>query len=61
MGPEYGWNCLTVGGGVENDQLDEEVFSLRLTKTEKVDLVTFLKLGLSSKSYPMHQPPKLPK
>lgn len=48
-------------GGVENDQLDEEIYPLRLTKTEVADLATFLKEGLSSKSYPLHKPPKLPK
>ncbi|MCH8828751.1 MAG: c-type cytochrome [Planctomycetes bacterium] len=49
------------GGGTANDQLDEEVFALKLTKKEQADLITFLKEGLSSKSYPLHKPPKLPK
>lgn len=48
-------------GGVKNDQLDEEIYALKLTATEKKDLITFLKEGLSSKDYPMHKPPKLPK
>lgn len=48
-------------GGTANAQLDEEIFKLKLTKKEIADLVTFLKEGLSSKSYPSHQPPKLPK
>jgi cytochrome c peroxidase len=47
-------------GGVKNEFLDEEIFPLDLTKQEQADLVTFLKEGLSSKSYPMHKPPKLP-
>lgn len=49
-----------VKGGVANDQLDEEIYPLKLSKEEKADLITFLKEGLSSKSYPMHRPPKLP-
>lgn len=49
-----------VKGGVANDYLDEEIYSLKLTKQEKADLVTFMKEGLSSKNYPMHKPPKLP-
>ena len=48
-------------GGVMNPQLDEEIFPLKLTKQQKADLVTFLKEGLSSKSYPNIKPPKLPK
>ena len=48
-------------GGVANPQLDEEVFPLQLTAEEKADLVKFLKEGLSSASYPMVTPPKLPK
>ena len=48
-------------GGVKNDQLDEEIYELKLTATEKKDLIAFLKEGLSSKDYPMHKPPKLPK
>lgn len=48
-------------GGVANPQLDEEIFPLQLTAEEKADLVTFMKEGLSSASYPMVAPPKLPK
>ena len=47
-------------GGVPNPQLDEEIFPLRLTDQEKADLLTFLKEGLSSESYPDIEPPKLP-
>jgi len=48
-------------GGIANEWLDEELFKLGLTKQEQADLVTFLKEGLSSKSYPDHKPPELPK
>lgn len=47
-------------GGYANPQLDEEIFELNFTDQEKVDLVTFLKEGLSSTSYPEHEPPELP-
>lgn len=47
-------------GGIPNPQLDEGIFKLNLTDQEKADLVTFLKEGLSSESYPEHQPPELP-
>ena len=47
-------------GGIANPQLDEEMFEMRLTPAEKADLVTFLKVGLASDSYPDHKPPKLP-
>ncbi len=47
-------------GGTANPQLDEEIFPLDLTKEEAADLVTFMKEGLSSESYPDHKPPKLP-
>lgn len=47
-------------GAVENPYLDEEIFPLKLTDQEKADLVTFLKEGLSSSNYPMHEAPKLP-
>jgi cytochrome c peroxidase len=43
-----------------NPYLDEEIFPLKLTPQEKADLVTFLKEGLSSESYPEVAPPKLP-
>lgn len=48
-------------GGIANDQLDEEIYPLKLTADEKKDLIAFMKEGLSSKSYPMHKPPELPK
>ena len=47
-------------GGTPNPQLDEEIFPLKLTDQERTDLITFLKEGLSSESYPDHEPPKLP-
>lgn len=48
-------------GGKKNPQLDEEIFPLKLTDQQKKDLVTFLKEGLSSGSYPATKPPDLPK
>jgi cytochrome c peroxidase len=48
-------------GGTPNPQLDEEIFPLKLTAEQKADLVTFLKEGLSSESYPDVEPPELPK
>lgn len=48
-------------GGIANEWLDEELFKLGLTKQDQADLVTFLKEGLSSKNYPDHKPPELPK
>jgi cytochrome c peroxidase len=47
-------------GGIANDQLDEEIYELKLTPEEKGDLITFLKEGLSSEHYPDIAPPKLP-
>ncbi len=47
-------------GGTSNPQLDEEIYELKLTDEEKQDLVTFLKEGLSSESYPHIDPPALP-
>ena len=47
-------------GGVPNPQLDEEIFPLTLTAQDKQDLVTFLKEGLASPSYPLIAPPQLP-
>lgn len=47
-------------GGTPNPQLDEGIFELNLTPEEKADLITFLKEGLSSDSYPEHEPPELP-
>jgi cytochrome c peroxidase len=49
-----------VKGGTPNPQLDEEIFPLKMTAQEKADLVTFLKEGLSSDSYPLIEAPKLP-
>lgn len=48
-------------GGIKNEQLDEEMVPLNLTAQEKADLVTFMKEGLSSSSYPDVKPPVLPK
>ena len=47
-------------GGHPNPYLDEEIFPLKLSKAQLTDLVTFLKEGLSSKSYPLIKAPKLP-
>lgn len=47
-------------GGTQNPYLDEEIFELKLTKAQVADVVTFLKEGLSSQSYPLVKPPKLP-
>ena len=47
-------------GCTPNDYLDEELFPLKLTADQKAALVAFLKEGLSSKSYPDVEPPKLP-
>lgn len=49
-----------VKGGTPNPQLDEEIFPLKLTPEESADLVTFMKDGLSSASYPNHTAPELP-
>ena len=49
-----------VKGGTPNPQLDEEIFPLKLSAEEAADLVTFLKEGLSSPSYPAHTAPQLP-
>lgn len=48
-------------GGTPNEFLDEEIFELKLTPQEASDLVTFLKEGLASSSYPDHKAPELPK
>ena len=48
-------------GGTPHPQLDEELFPLKLTDAEAADLVTFLKEGLASASYPNHPAPELPK
>lgn len=47
-------------GGTPNPQLDEEIFPLKLKPEEKKALVTFLKEGLASDTYPDVEPPKLP-
>ena len=47
-------------GGFANPQLDEEIFPLKLSDQDKADLVTFMKEGLSSSSYPNIKKPKLP-
>jgi cytochrome c peroxidase len=47
-------------GGIDNPFLSEDIFPLKLTAEEKKDLVTFLKKGLKSGDYPMHEAPKLP-
>ena len=47
-------------GGTANPQLDEEIAELKLSADEKADLLTFLREGLSSESYPEHTPPELP-
>jgi cytochrome c peroxidase len=47
-------------GGTKNPYLDEEVFLIKLEEKDKADLVAFMTEGLSSASYPDHQPPKLP-
>lgn len=48
-------------GGDAHEQLDEEIFPLKLTNEQMADLVTFLKEGLSSASYPAETAPELPK
>lgn len=47
-------------GCTPNDWLDEEIYALKLNSQDKADLVTFLKEGLSSESYPLVERPKLP-
>lgn len=47
-------------GGEPHPQRDEELFPLKLTDAEAADLVTFLKEGLTSASYPNHVAPELP-
>lgn len=48
-------------GGIANEWLDEEVFSIKIAPGEKADLVKFLVEGLSSPDYPDHKAPELPK
>lgn len=47
-------------GGIKNPWLTEDIFPLKLSDQQKKDLVTFLKEGLSSDSYPEHKAPELP-
>ncbi len=47
-------------GGTPNTFLDEELYELKLSPEEKSALVTFLRDGLSSSSYPTVTPPELP-
>jgi len=49
-----------VKGGTPGPHVDEEIYPLKLTSEETADLVTFLKEGLSSASYPAHSAPELP-
>jgi cytochrome c peroxidase len=48
-------------GGNGNEFQDEEIFALKLSDQDRADLVTFLKEGLSSASYPNVAKPELPK
>ena len=48
-------------GGIDNPFLSEDLFPLGLSKEQQKDLVTFLKEGLSSNDFPLHEAPKLPK
>jgi len=48
-------------GGTPHDQLDEEIFPLKLTPEQVADLVAFMRDGLASASYPAHTAPELPK
>lgn len=50
-----------IKGGTPHPQLDEEMYALKLSKEERADLLTFLREGLTSNSYPMHTAPELPK
>lgn len=47
-------------GGTKNDYLDEEIYPLKLSDAEKKALVTFLKEGLASSTYPDIAAPELP-
>lgn len=48
-------------GGNNNEFQDEEIFPLKLNDQEQADVVTFIKEGLSSASYPNITKPELPK
>ena len=47
-------------GGMDNPQLDEDIYPLELTAEQKADLVEFLKVGLASSALPKVEPPELP-
>lgn len=47
-------------GGNPNEQLDEEIYALNLTKEQVADIVTFMKEGLACDNYPDHKAPELP-
>jgi len=47
-------------GGTANDYLDEEIYTLKLSKEAKADLLIFMQEGLSSPDYPEHEAPALP-
>lgn len=47
-------------GGTPSPTLDEEIFPLKLSDAEAADLVTFMKEGLASSTYPDHKAPELP-
>lgn len=49
-----------VKGGNNNPAQDEEIFPLKISKEDEADLVTFMKEGLASASYPMIEKPELP-
>jgi cytochrome c peroxidase len=49
-----------IKGGTPGPQVDEELFPLKLSTDDAADLITFLKEGLSSSSYPAHTAPELP-
>ncbi len=50
-----------VKGGNNNPTQDEEIFALKISKEDEADLVTFMKEGLASASYPNIEKPELPK
>jgi cytochrome c peroxidase len=50
-----------VKGAIDNPYLDEEIYSIRVSDQEIADVVTFMKEGLSSPNYPLHEAPELPK
>ncbi len=48
-------------GGIANEFLDEEMFSIELADEKKAALVAFLREGLTSDDYPNVEAPELPK